>query len=534
MSSRSPYRSVVAVATAAALFGYVGCNRPAPEPAPSSTPAPASSPAPASADAGGEAKGSGKLLAKWDDPKAVLIVSGEMDGYLEPCGCAMGQMGGLIRRQDFVERLKGQGLPLALIDLGSLTKDPTSAIGGFEQAKIKFGVALKALSAFPYNVIALGADDFKVGVAEAFAQFLNSQDGPTKLLSANLVVGPGFESIVSPSVVVEAGPVKLGVTAVVDPAAVEMLSDPDREALIPEVKPPDDVLPAILKDLEGKSDYQVLLVQAPPEEARRLAEAFPGFDVVVAKSDAPDPDADPKLANDDRTMIVNVGRRGKYVGAVGFFDGSAPKYERIALTESFDGKDGTVKKIIEDEYRGLLKGVGTVENFPRRDFVGGSSGAKFVGAESCQSCHPNTYLKWASTKHAHAFDSLLSDPKPDVIHDAECIACHTTGFEYNSGWVSAEATPALKGNQCENCHGPASKHIADPDDMTFRNALKLTAEQADRNRLCIRCHDEDNSPKFDFASYWPQVMHKGYDTYTDPKVHKGIGVDPPAAAPKAK
>ena len=111
---------------------------------------------------------------------------------------------------------------------------------------------------------------------------------------------------------------------------------------------------------------------------------------------------------------------------------------------------------------------------------------------------------------------------------------HTTGFEYNSGWVSAEATPALKGNQCENCHGPASKHIAEPDDLTFRNALKLTAEQADRNRLCIRCHDEDNSPKFDFATYWPQVIHKGLDTYTDPKVHQGIAVDPPAAAPKAK
>lgn len=532
MSARSPYRSVAAVATAAALLGYVGCSRPAAPEAgkPPVSPAPAEPKAGPKADAGPES--SGKLFPKWAAPRAVLIVSGEMDGYLEPCGCTGGQMGGLIRRQDFVGRIKAEGLPHALIDLGNLTKDPTAARGGFEQAKIKFGIALKALAAFPYSAIALGADDFKVGVGEAFAQFLNSQDGPTKLLSANIVPGPGFEAIIQPHVLVEAGPVKLGVTAVVDPAAIEKLSDPDREALIPAVKPADEVLPGILKDLEGRSDYQVLMVQAPPEEARRLAKAFPGFDVVVATSEAPDPEADPQVVNDGKTMIVNVGRRGKYVGAVGFFDGSAPKYQRVGLTEKYDGKDGEVKRIIEDEYRGILKGVGTVEGFPRHDYVGGAPGAKFLGAESCKTCHPNTFLKWSATKHAQAFSSLEHDPKPDVIYDAECITCHTTGFEYNSGWRSAELTPNLKGNQCENCHGPGSKHAAAPDDMALRNAMKLTSEQADKNRLCSKCHDEDNSPKFVFETYWPQVIHKGLDTYTDPKVHQGLAAEP-AAAPEA-
>ena len=52
--------------------------------------------------------------------------------------------------------------------------------------------------------------------------------------------------------------------------------------------------------------------------------------------------------------------------------------------------------------------------------------------------------------------------------------------------------------------------------------MKLTAEQADKNRLCIRCHDEDNSPKFEFAKYWGQIVHKGLDDYKDPKVHQGI------------
>jgi hypothetical protein len=52
--------------------------------------------------------------------------------------------------------------------------------------------------------------------------------------------------------------------------------------------------------------------------------------------------------------------------------------------------------------------------------------------------------------------------------------------------------------------------------------MKITAEQADKNRLCIRCHDEDNSPEFEFAKYWSQVVHKALDDYSDPKVRRGI------------
>src|SRR5205823_8651865 len=138
-------------------------------------------------------------------------------------------------------------------------------------------------------------------------------------------------------------------------------------------------------------------------------------------------------------------------------------------------------------------------------------GAMFAGAEACKACHVNTYAFWAATKHARAYKSLEHDPKPNTVYDAECVTCHTTGFEYNSGWKSPELTAYLKGNQCENCHGPASKHGEDPDNKEYLSALHLTADQADKNRLCLRCHDEDNSPHFDFAKYYGQIAHNGLD-----------------------
>ncbi len=83
-------------------------------------------------------------------------------------------------------------------------------------------------------------------------------------------------------------------------------------------------------------------------------------------------------------------------------------------------------------------------------------------------------------------------------------------------------TPYLKGNQCENCHGPGSKHAAEPDNQEFIAAITRSAEDFDKNHRCIQCHSEDDSPHFDFATYYPKIMHKGLDSYEDPKVHKGV------------
>ena len=355
-----------------------------------------------------------KLPANWPNPAAVLVVSGEMDGYLEPCGCAQGQLGGLIRRLDFVDKLRAQNWPVALIDLGSLIKDPAAARGGSEQAKIKFGIALKAFSALKYNAVALSAEDLKVGIGEAFAQFLNSLGDSTHIVVANVQPGPGFESRIQPSQIITIGPVNVGVTSVIDPEALTKLTDPDKADLLPTIKKPDDVLGAVLAELEPKSQFQVLMVQGPPELAKRLATAYPGFDVVLATSQFADLlEREPLMLNDGKTMMVQVGKRGKYVGAVGFFPDDAQKlrFHLVTLDNQNDKPGSPMKKIIEDEYRSMLKAAGIVESFPRHDYTGGTAGATFVGAETCKRCHPNTYMKWSTTKHAQAFVSLGEGPQ---------------------------------------------------------------------------------------------------------------------------
>jgi hypothetical protein len=525
--TRGSLRACLGVLLAATVLAYVGCSGSSQPGAGSTGPAVSSIPKGSTAPGGPAADPakSNKLLADWPKPQGILIITGQMDGYLEPCGCTQGQQGGLVRRLDLLDRLRAQDYGFGLIDLGSLIKDPASVRGGFEQAKIKFGIALKAYSTLKYDAIGLSAEDLKVGIGEALAQFLNNLNDSTKVLAANVQPAAGFETRVQPSRVIQAGNAKVGVTAVIDPDALGKLTDPDKADLLPSVKRPDEVLSATLSELEAKSDYQVLMVQGPAELAKRLATAYPGFDVVVATSQFADPiDREPLALNGGKTILINVGRRGKYVGAVGFFpkDPEPIRFHLLALGTRYDGPGTAVKKVIEDEYRDMLRGAKVVESFPKHDFAGGTAGATFVGSETCKRCHPNTFMKWSTTKHAQAFNALLHDPKPNVIYDAECVTCHTVGFEYTSGYKSEAATPHLKANGCENCHGPGGKHVTDPDNADFRRPMKVSAEQADKGRHCLTCHDEDNDPSFEFATRYSQIAHKGLDEYKDPRLHQGI------------
>ena len=538
--NRIDYRAWSSVALFALVLAYAGCSaNPTDAPPAASTKtaeaAPKSAaPAPVDQAAPGSRSKPETILDSLGKPVAILLISGEQDGYMEPCGCSEDQEGGLIRRYDLVERLHKRNWPTALFDLGSLMKDPAGARGGFEQAKHKLDHAIKALKLLKYDALALSAEDLKIGVADALGFFDNGLGDKTKIVVANVEPEAVYKRFFQPGLVVTAGPVKLGVTSVIDPEILSKLNDPDKVGLLPVIKSPDLVLPVVLPDLEAKSDYQVLMVQGKPEMAQRLAKAFPGFDVVVATSEFDDVlNRDAEMLNDGKTMLVTVGKKGKNVGLIGIYPDQSPRlrFVLVTLTKQFDAPAAPMKSLIEDEFRGLLKSAEVVANFPKHDYVNGAPGATFVGAQACKECHPNTYQFWSTTNHSHAFTTLKNDKKPNTIFDAECVSCHTTGFEYNSGWRSETATPHLAGNQCENCHGPSSKHVAEPDNAAFRKLITVKAEQAKKNGFCERCHDAENSRKFDFATYWDKIDHNDLDAYDDPKVHKGISPTIPESKP---
>lgn len=474
----------------------------------------------------------GKLFQHWPQPVGALIISGEQHGYLEPCGCTAGQRGGLARRLDLIERLRKQGWPLALVDLGSLANDPVAPfphnMGGLEESRIRYGIALRALEMMGYDAVALSADDLKLGVQEVMALYLNPPGPKLKVVSANVTPDKtlGAELLV-PMVRTKAGPVDIGITAVIAPENFEALNDPVKDLMLA-YQAPENVLSGVLAELERDTHMQVLLVQGPEEYAKRLAAAHPGFEVIVAKSRSVDPPKESETLNDGKTQLIMVGQKGQNVGVLGLYQGADPtkrfRYQMLDLHSRFNGKTEAMRKLVDEDFQEELRNNQVLQTYVRRPYVffDGPTGASYVGAETCKQCHPNTYAKWASTGHARAYEALTSNPKRNREFDAQCVGCHTTGFEYEGGFVSAETTPLLKGNQCENCHGPGSNHAANPTDPAITRTMHRVASDFDKNQRCIRCHSEDDSPKFNFGTYWPKILHTGLDKYDDPKVRVGI------------
>ena len=55
---------------------------------------------------------------------------------------------------------------------------------------------------------------------------------------------------------------------------------------------------------------------------------------------------------------------------------------------------------------------------------------------------------------------------------------------------------------CESCHGPGSLHVENPSPDT------ITGKPGEK--VCVTCHNPENSPHFDFATYLPRVLGPGH------------------------
>jgi hypothetical protein len=90
--------------------------------------------------------------------------------------------------------------------------------------------------------------------------------------------------------------------------------------------------------------------------------------------------------------------------------------------------------------------------------------AGYVGGEQCEACHAEEAELWATTRHAQAYETLVTVNKQ---FDLSCVGCHVTGFREPGGAEVVE-NAKLQDIQCEQCHGPGSLHVAEPQRRASR------------------------------------------------------------------
>ena len=127
-------------------------------------------------------------------------------------------------------------------------------------------------------------------------------------------------------------------------------------------------------------------------------------------------------------------------------------------------------------------------------------GEQYAGQDLCIACHAEEVAQWARGPHARAWLHLT---RRGETRNATCLACHTTGFGRPGGFADVAENDTLLNVQCESCHGPMRLHAQQADQLGVRPSAGLQISE----KTCARCHDEENSPNFDCASYLRAVRH---------------------------
>lgn len=421
-------------------------------------------------------------------PDLVLVLSGQMHGYLQKCGCSSPQKGGLERRYNFIQSLRARGWEVIGLDLGDVPH-PLPYTPTPEQTLSKYETAMRAMKVMGYQATAVGEEELAMPLLNALTKYTVQKGNELPRVHAANIANPGefpdadggsaltgSDRITSPS------GIRVGVVGVLGQEVVQKGTD----RTVKFDPNPGAVVANVLKGWAAKgTDLNVLLYQGPLDwkdpgtgkevDARTAAEAFPQFHVVLCKtrdgSDAPDL---PTVVNGGKTMICQVGQKGQHVGVVGIFKG--PKgievyYQRVVMGEEFETPPEKeaghpILKLLQD-YSDTVRDNDYLSEMAKRkkphavQILPGHAAAEFVGDNQCVACHQAEFQVWQNTKHAHAYDALakIANHPKGRNFDGECIICHTVGYEYKTGYLNEKTTAHLKNVQCESCHGPASLHV---------------------------------------------------------------------------
>lgn len=453
--------------------------------------------------------------ADWEPPLFALFCTGRQNGYIEPCGCTglENAKGGLSRRYTFWQQLRERGWNVVPVDVGNQVR----RFG--PQPELKLQTTATVLRLMNYAGVALGPDDLRLSIGELASVVAGSGEGNDAVfISANanlLDLNPRFRTV-------EVAGKKLGIVAILGTEEQKSVNSPEIEFSAAK-----EAITNVLADPELENcDFLILLAHASTRETNELAEAFPQFQVIVSAGGAGEPPLEPLTIAGSDTQIVQVGTKGMYVGVLGYYPNASPafRFERVELDARFPDTEIVMTNFAL--YQRQLQDLG-LQGLGLRP-VPHPSGKQFVGHEVCGDCHTAAYEIFENTPHFHATDSIAFPTERSEIvrhHDPECLSCHVTGwnpqeyFPYVSGYLDFEQSKHLHANGCENCHGPGSDHVAaesgdedvsEEEQEKRRAEMRISLEEA-RKSKCYECHDLDNSPDFEFDSYWEEVKHYGKD-----------------------
>ncbi|MCU0711214.1 MAG: hypothetical protein MUC43_04085 [Pirellula sp.] len=406
---------------------------------------------------------------------AVLYCSGDTAGWITPCGCTSGQSGGMSRRASIIESENGKPI---YVDVGG-------APAGITEYHVEKFLAIlngeKELGVVAHNLgvseLELSPQAWETIPERSGVPFVSTNAEPSS--SANTPKG-----WIKKSVLVESHSTRIQILGIVSPRLVRndhwKVSDP-KQAILAEIA-------------NTKADVRVLLAYAEEPELIELAKSIPELSFVLG---GPTGQTLPPRRH-GRAIVSSATNKGKYLVRAKL---TGSPEERLAGTKVIEVSSELPQNGKQDANLDRF-----YELLQQRDFSSRESGVatarvphgvkdyEIAGSESCLKCHEADQHVWTGSHHSHAFASIQ---KSNAHFEPACQVCHTTGYALPGGFETVMASADRLGVGCENCHGPSLAHVKQPTKRTPFNAVDQ----------CRKCHDLENSPKFDYATYWPKILH---------------------------
>jgi hypothetical protein len=446
---------------------------------------------------------------------AAIALVGEVRGELEPCGCPSLPYGGFLRRENYLEGLRS-GLPTFHLDAGEMLLKGFSNVGQDRELRAR---SLARLSE------QVGVDAWAVGPGDLDAmglETLKSMEGPPRI-SATWTDLEG-EWLFPPSAVIERGGIRLGVIGL----SARPMSTMHRNSI--GYLDSEEAISRALDGLPGDLDLVVALGSVDDDDAAKAAAMEPDVAALLTTRGATY--EEPYRPDIGMPLVIEAPERGRYVQtayirigasssfplsqsskpndwrdwielrarkAAGYEDKELSETERrlakegdgrnlaytelVALNRSYDG-EAAVSSELEAFKNEALKAAAQRASEPQKGEKG------YASASQCARCHSREFARWTLSDHAEAWQSLLLR---DEQGNPECIQCHSTGFGKPGGLgeLVRKQVRKYKAVQCESCHGPMGGHPGDPE----VRPIPIGPE------TCLECHDEANSPDFEFESY---------------------------------
>lgn len=540
--SSSPGRSwagllgAVLVAGAAALLGSPGCKR--------GSSAPAQQP---------------------ERPTLRLYALGGAAGAVEPCGCVKDMLGGVDHAAAFLTgHRKGAGASLLVGAGPMLFADPSVKPAERTQAVFKADTMARSLKDLGLVAWAPGANDWALGEQELVR--LRGESGAT-LLAANLTgqtagaqatrlveAGGHKVGLVGVSVPRHRG----GTVPGVESGPLDEALRKGRDDL---TKAGADILVALvaahrgeaLRLAESAEGFQVvvvgkgfdqgeandppfspsvigdaLVVQAPNhlqgiavvdlyvrdgstrfadgsgldarEEQNSLTRRIEELERRLAAWERPDSGLPPKeIEARRRDLKALKARHAAFAEPKPPEKGSYFRYELVSVRESH-GVDQQVARRLEAYYKRVNEhNAQAFADLKPPAVPEGESG--YLGVDQCSTCHLEERAFWDGTPHARAYATLVKDHKQ---FNLDCVSCHVTGYDQPGG-TTVTHVEGLTSVQCETCHGPGSRHAADPADKTL---IRRSPEPT----LCASaCHHPPHVPDdWQVGEAWPKILGPGH------------------------